>query len=53
LHYHPTSSLDFPVLPEPVTEGDTLEEGLANVPDELAAVQETYSEQGRTWWSEN
>ena len=36
-----------PVLPELVTEGDTLEEAFANVADALAAVLEIYSEQGR------
>ena len=36
-----------PVLPELVTEGDTLEEAYANVADALAAVVELYEEQGR------
>lgn len=36
-----------PVLPELVTEGDTLEEAYANVVDALAAVIELYAEQGR------
>jgi antitoxin HicB len=36
-----------PVLPELVTEGDTLEQALANVSDALAAVLELYAEQGR------
>ncbi len=36
-----------PVLPEFVTEGDTLEEAYANVSDALAAVIELYAEQGR------
>jgi predicted RNase H-like HicB family nuclease len=36
-----------PVLPELVTEGDTIDEAFANVPDALAAVLEIYSEQGR------
>lgn len=36
-----------PVLPELVTEGDTLEEAFANVPDALAAVLEIYTEQRR------
>jgi antitoxin HicB len=36
-----------PVLPELVTEGDTLEEAFANVRDALAAVLELYAEQGR------
>src|SRR5271154_1721454 len=37
-----------PVLPELVTEGDTLDEAYANVPDALAAVLELYAEQGRS-----
>ena len=36
-----------PVLPELVTEGDTLEEALANVPDALKAVVEVYEDLGR------
>jgi antitoxin HicB len=36
-----------PVLPELVTEGDTLEEAFANVGDALAAVLELYRDQGR------
>jgi antitoxin HicB len=36
-----------PVLPELVTEGDTLEEAYSNVSDALAAVVELYAEQGR------
>jgi len=36
-----------PVLPELVTEGDTLEDAFANVADALAAVLEIYAEQGR------
>jgi antitoxin HicB len=36
-----------PVLPELLTEGDTLEEAQANVPDAFAAVVELYAEQGR------
>jgi antitoxin HicB len=36
-----------PVLPELVTEGDTLEEAYSEVSDALAAVVELYSEQGR------
>ena len=36
-----------PVLPELVTEGDTLEEAYANVPDTLAAVVELYAEQNQ------
>lgn len=36
-----------PILPELLTEGDTLEEAYANVSDALAAVVELYGEQGR------
>jgi antitoxin HicB len=36
-----------PLLPELVTEGDTVEEALANVRDALAAVIEAYEELGR------
>jgi antitoxin HicB len=36
-----------PVLPELVTEGDTLEEAQANVRDAFEAVAELYAEQGR------
>jgi antitoxin HicB len=36
-----------PVLPELVTEGDTVEEALANVRDALAAVIEAYEDLGR------
>ncbi len=36
-----------PVLPELVTEGDTLDEAHANVSDALAAVLELYAEQRR------
>ena len=36
-----------PVLPELVTEGDTLEEAYAEVQDALAAVVELYADQGR------
>jgi antitoxin HicB len=36
-----------PVLPELVTEGDTLEDAYANVSDALAAVIELYAEQSR------
>ena len=36
-----------PVLPELLTEGDTLDEAFANVSDALAAVLELYAEQGR------
>jgi len=36
-----------PVLPELVTEGDSLEQAYANVQDALAAVLEIYAEEGR------
>jgi len=36
-----------PVLPELVTEGDSLEEAYAHVQDALSAVLELYVEQGR------
>ena len=36
-----------PVLPELVTEGDSLAEAYANVSDVIAAVLELYAEQGR------
>jgi antitoxin HicB len=36
-----------PLLPELVTEGETVEEALANVRDALAAVVEAYEEMGR------
>jgi len=37
-----------PILPELVTEGDTVEEALDNVKDALAAVVEIYQDSGRT-----
>ncbi|MCB2264055.1 MAG: type II toxin-antitoxin system HicB family antitoxin [Candidatus Thiosymbion ectosymbiont of Robbea hypermnestra] len=37
-----------PVLPELVTEGDTVEEALANVQDALLAVIEAYRDLGRS-----
>ena len=37
-----------PLLPELVTEGDTVDEALANVKDALAAVIETYQDLGRS-----
>ncbi len=37
-----------PVLPELVTEGDTLEEAHANVRDAFDAVAELYAEEGRS-----
>ena len=36
-----------PLLPELVTEGDTIDEVMANVRDALAAVIETYEDLGR------
>ncbi len=36
-----------PVLPELLTEGDTVEEAVANVNDALEAVLELYEDQGR------
>lgn len=36
-----------PLLPELVTEGDTVEEALSNVRDALAAVIEAYADLGR------
>lgn len=36
-----------PILPELITEGDTLEEAFANVRDALAAVLEIYADEGR------
>ena len=36
-----------PVLPELVTEGDTLDEAFANAQDALAAVVEIYADDGR------
>jgi antitoxin HicB len=36
-----------PLLPELITEGDTLEEALANVDDALAATIELYEDTGR------
>ena len=36
-----------PLLPELVTEGDTLDEALSNVKDALAAVVEAYQDLGR------
>jgi antitoxin HicB len=36
-----------PILPELVTEGDTLDDAYRNVSDALAAVIELYGEQGR------
>jgi antitoxin HicB len=36
-----------PVLPELITEGDTIEQAFGNVSDALAAVLELYEEEGR------
>ncbi len=36
-----------PILPELITEGDTVKEALANVHDALAAVVEAYEDTGR------
>jgi antitoxin HicB len=52
LVFHPQPEGGFtvtsPVLPELVTEGDTLEEAQANVQDAFDAAAELYSEQGRS-----
>ncbi len=37
-----------PLLPELVTEGDTVDEAIANVKDALAAVVEAYQDLGRS-----
>ncbi len=37
-----------PLLPELVTEGDTVDEAMANVKDALAAVIEAYQDLGRS-----
>ena len=37
-----------PLLPELVTEGDTVDEAMSNVKDALAAVVEAYQEMGRS-----
>jgi antitoxin HicB len=37
-----------PMLPELITEGDTIDEALTNAKDALAAVVEIYEDQGRT-----
>jgi len=42
-----------PVLPELVTEGDTMEEALANARDALAAVIEAYQDLGLPLHLEN
>ncbi len=36
-----------PLLPELLTDGDTVEEAMANVPDALAAVMELYQDLGK------
>jgi len=40
-------TVSSPILPELITEGDTLEAAFANVRDALAAVIELYEEEGR------
>jgi len=40
-------TVTFPLLPELVTEGDTVDVALTNVQDALAAVVEAYQELGR------
>jgi antitoxin HicB len=37
-----------PILPELITEGDTVREALNNVSDALAAIIESYADLGRT-----
>jgi len=37
-----------PLLPELITEGDSLDEALENVKDAIAAVIEVYQDQGRS-----
>jgi len=37
-----------PLLPELITEGDTIDEALANVKDALVAVAEVYEDLGRS-----
>ena len=39
-----------PLLPELVTEGDTVADAIANVQDALAAALELYEDLGRTAW---
>lgn len=38
-----------PVLPELLTEGETLEDALTHVQDALAAVREMYEDRGAPW----
>jgi antitoxin HicB len=40
-------TVQSPVLPELLTEGDTLEEALENVKDAIKAVVETYEDRGK------
>lgn len=42
------SVVRLPIMPELLTEGDTVEEALANVKDALAAVVEAYQDLGRS-----
>ena len=46
--YTVTSPLTSPLLPELVTEGDSVVEALENVKDAFAAVLELYQESGRS-----
>lgn len=41
-------TITSPLLPELVTEGDTIDEALGNVKDALAAVVEAYHDLGRS-----
>lgn len=41
-----------PLVPELVTEGDTIDEALSNAKDALAAVEEIYQDEGRTFPSQ-
>lgn len=41
-------TLTSPLLPELITEGETLDEALVNVKDALLAVVETYQDLGRS-----
>ncbi len=41
-------TVSSPVMPELLTEGDTLEEGQSNVSDAFEAVVELYADQGRS-----
>ena len=41
-------TVSSPVVPELVTEGDTVDEAISNAKDALAAVIEAYADTGRT-----